>query len=113
LVTIEGGKRLKAAGKGANFLAITTTYAETGSAFVTPSAAAKAGVEALIKSLAAEWGRYVVVCVPLRGCVAQVWGFWGFWGVGMACGSWALHQAASKRKARLAVWIPLASSVTR
>lgn len=58
LVTIEGGKRLKAAGKGATFLAITTTYAESGSAFVVPSAAAKAGVEALIKSLAAEWGRY-------------------------------------------------------
>ena len=59
LVTIEGGKRLKAANKGAVFLCITTTYAAHGSAFVTPSAAAKAGVEALVKSLAAEWGRQV------------------------------------------------------
>ena len=34
---------------GAAFLAITTTYAQTGSGFVSPSAAAKAGVEALVK----------------------------------------------------------------
>lgn len=58
LVTIEAGKRLKAAQQGATFLAITTTYADTGSGFVTPSAAAKAGVANLTKSLAAEWGRY-------------------------------------------------------
>ncbi|XP_035528164.1 2,4-dienoyl-CoA reductase, mitochondrial-like [Morone saxatilis] len=43
---------------GASFLAITTIYAESGSGFVVPSASAKAGVEALYKSLAAEWGRY-------------------------------------------------------
>lgn len=34
---------------GAAFLAITTIYAESGSGFVVPSAAAKAGVEALYK----------------------------------------------------------------
>ena len=39
-------------------LSITTTYAETGSAFVLPSACAKAGVSAMTKSLAAEWGRH-------------------------------------------------------
>ena len=54
---VLAGKRLKAAKKGGVFLNITTTYAETGSAFVTPSAAAKAGVNALTRSLAAEWGR--------------------------------------------------------
>uniref|UniRef100_UPI00398E7811 2,4-dienoyl-CoA reductase [(3E)-enoyl-CoA-producing], mitochondrial n=1 Tax=Pristiophorus japonicus TaxID=55135 RepID=UPI00398E7811 len=43
---------------GAAFLSITTIYAETGSGFVMPSASAKAGVEAMNKSLAAEWGRY-------------------------------------------------------
>ncbi|XP_026083790.1 2,4-dienoyl-CoA reductase, mitochondrial-like [Carassius auratus] len=43
---------------GAAFLAITTIYAESGSGFVVPSAAAKAGVETLCTSLAAEWGRY-------------------------------------------------------
>ncbi|KAK3605737.1 hypothetical protein CHS0354_013535 [Potamilus streckersoni] len=57
-VTLDIGKRLIAAGQGAAFLAITTIYAESGSAFVVPSAAAKAGVEAMAKSLASEWGRY-------------------------------------------------------
>uniref|UniRef100_A0AAZ3PFQ9 Uncharacterized protein n=1 Tax=Oncorhynchus tshawytscha TaxID=74940 RepID=A0AAZ3PFQ9_ONCTS len=42
-VTLELGKRLILAEKGAAFLAITTIYAETGSGFVVPSAAAKAG----------------------------------------------------------------------
>lgn len=57
-VTLEVGKRLIEANKGAAFLSITTNYASTGSGFVLPSAAAKSGVEALTKSLAAEWGRY-------------------------------------------------------
>uniref|UniRef100_A0A673XFY2 2,4-dienoyl CoA reductase 1, mitochondrial n=1 Tax=Salmo trutta TaxID=8032 RepID=A0A673XFY2_SALTR len=57
-VTLELGKRLILAEKGAAFLAITTIYAETGSGFVVPSAAAKSGVETLCTSLAAEWGRY-------------------------------------------------------
>ncbi|XP_061885800.1 2,4-dienoyl-CoA reductase, mitochondrial isoform X1 [Entelurus aequoreus] len=56
--TLEVGKRLIHTGKGASFLAITTIYAESGSGFVVPSASAKAGVEALYKSLAGEWGRY-------------------------------------------------------
>uniref|UniRef100_A0A4W5N7W0 2,4-dienoyl CoA reductase 1, mitochondrial n=1 Tax=Hucho hucho TaxID=62062 RepID=A0A4W5N7W0_9TELE len=46
-VTLELGKRLILAEKGAAFLAITTVYAETGSGFVVPSAAAKSGVETL------------------------------------------------------------------
>ncbi|KAM9851934.1 2,4-dienoyl-CoA reductase [(3E)-enoyl-CoA-producing], mitochondrial isoform 1-T1 [Aulostomus maculatus] len=57
-VTLELGKRLIRTQKGASFLAITTIYAESGSGFVVPSASAKAGVEALYKSLAGEWGRY-------------------------------------------------------
>ena len=43
---------------GASFLSITTNYAQCGSAYVTPSAAAKAGVETLVKSLSSEWGRH-------------------------------------------------------
>ncbi|MGB0523802.1 MAG: SDR family oxidoreductase [Flammeovirgaceae bacterium] len=39
-------------------LNIVTTYAWTGSGFVTPSACAKAGVLALTRSLAVEWGKY-------------------------------------------------------
>jgi len=57
-VALEFGRRLLEAKKGGAFLAITTTYAKDGSAFVTPSAAAKAGVDVFMKSLAAEWGKY-------------------------------------------------------
>ncbi|CAB3978576.1 Hypothetical predicted protein [Paramuricea clavata] len=57
-VTLDIGKRLIKAGKGCNFLSISTVYAQTGSGFVVPSAAAKSGVETMTKSLAAEWGRY-------------------------------------------------------
>ena len=39
-------------------LNIVTTYAENGSAFVVPSACAKAGVLAMTRSLAVEWGAY-------------------------------------------------------
>ena len=39
-------------------LNIVTTYAFTGSAYVVPSAAAKAGVLAMTRSLAVEWAKY-------------------------------------------------------
>lgn len=57
-VTLEAGKRLIAAQEPGVFLSITTTYAPDGSGYVVPSAAAKSGVHALLKSLAAEWGHY-------------------------------------------------------
>jgi len=57
-VTLDVGKRLIKANQRANFLCITTWYAEAGSSFVVPSACAKAGVEAMVKSLASEWGKY-------------------------------------------------------
>jgi len=57
-VTLAAGRRLIAAGKGAAFLSITTHYTRQGSGFVSPSASAKAGVEAMSKSLSSEWGRY-------------------------------------------------------
>ena len=41
-----------------NVMSIVTTYAEHGSAFLVPSAVSKAGIIALMKSLAAEWGVY-------------------------------------------------------
>ncbi|HVO09205.1 MAG TPA: SDR family oxidoreductase [Vicinamibacteria bacterium] len=56
--TTELGRRLIARRQPGEILAITTTYATTGSAFVVPSAAAKAGVRALVKSLAVEWAVY-------------------------------------------------------
>ena len=42
----------------ATVLNIVTTYAFTGSAFVVPSATAKAGVLAMTRSLAVEWAKY-------------------------------------------------------
>ncbi len=39
-------------------LSITTTYATTGSGYVVPSAAAKAGILAITPSLAVEWAKY-------------------------------------------------------
>eukprot|EP00794_Sanderia_malayensis_P019134 gene19134-21051_t len=57
-VTLDIGKRLIKAKQGANFLSISAIYASTGSGFVVPSAAAKAGVEAITKSLAFEWAPY-------------------------------------------------------
>ena len=42
----------------ARILNIVTTYAWTGSAYVVPSATAKAGVLAMTRSLAVEWARY-------------------------------------------------------
>ncbi len=44
--------------KPATVLNIVTTYAWTGSAFVVPSATAKAGVLAMTRSLAVEWAKY-------------------------------------------------------
>jgi NAD(P)-dependent dehydrogenase (short-subunit alcohol dehydrogenase family) len=56
--TLELGRRLIARKQEGEVLAITTTYAAIGSAFVLPSACAKAGVLALIRSLAVEWAAY-------------------------------------------------------
>ena len=54
--TLACGKRWLNAGQRAVVLNITTTYTTTGSAYVVPSAVAKAGVQALTGSLAVEWG---------------------------------------------------------
>jgi len=55
-MTLACGKRWIEAGLPGNVLSIITTYAWTGSAYVVPSAVAKAGVLALTRSLAVEWG---------------------------------------------------------
>lgn len=56
--TLACGRRWIGAERPGSILNIVTTYAWTGSAFVVPSAAAKAGVLAMTRSLAAEWGAY-------------------------------------------------------
>jgi len=54
--TLACGRRWLAAGHKGTVLSIVTTYAWTGSAYVLPSAMAKAGVLAMTQSLAVEWG---------------------------------------------------------
>jgi len=56
--TRAAGRHWIAAGTGGAVLNIATTYAWTGSAYVLPSACAKAGVVAMTRSLAVEWGRH-------------------------------------------------------
>jgi NAD(P)-dependent dehydrogenase (short-subunit alcohol dehydrogenase family) len=56
--TLAVGRRMIEAGTRGSMLNIVTTYAWTGSAFVVPSAAAKAGVLAMTRSLAVEWATY-------------------------------------------------------
>jgi NAD(P)-dependent dehydrogenase (short-subunit alcohol dehydrogenase family) len=56
--TLAAGKKWIEKKQKGVVLNIATTYASTGSGFVVPSATAKAGVVALTRSLAAEWGRY-------------------------------------------------------
>jgi len=55
-VTMACGRRWLKAGRHANVLNITTTYAETGSPYVVPSSIAKAGVLNMTRALAVEWG---------------------------------------------------------
>src|SRR6516165_849287 len=55
-MTMACGRRWLAGKHKAVVLGIGTTYADTGSAYVVPSAVAKAGVIALMRSLAVEWG---------------------------------------------------------
>jgi NAD(P)-dependent dehydrogenase (short-subunit alcohol dehydrogenase family) len=56
--TREVGRRLIERKQKGEVLSIVTTYAESGSAFVLPSAVAKAGVLAMTRSLAVEWAVY-------------------------------------------------------
>jgi len=56
--TREVGRRLIERKQGGEILSIVTSYATTGSAFVLPSAASKAGVLAMMRSLAVEWAAY-------------------------------------------------------
>jgi NAD(P)-dependent dehydrogenase (short-subunit alcohol dehydrogenase family) len=54
--TLAMGKRWLEHGQSGTMLNIVTTYDWTGSGYVVPSAAAKAGILALTRSLAVEWG---------------------------------------------------------
>jgi len=77
--TRELGRRWIARKSGGNIMSITTTYAWTGSGFVIPSACAKAGVLALMRSLAVEWADYGIRCnaiapgpIPTEGAFSRL-----------------------------------------
>lgn len=55
-VMLNMGKSWIKQGKKGSIVNILTTYADTGSAYVVPSAAAKGGMRAVTRSLAVEWG---------------------------------------------------------
>ena len=55
-VTLACGKRWISEGRRASVMSMVTSYAWTGSAYVVPSAMGKAGVLAMTRSLAVEWG---------------------------------------------------------
>jgi len=58
--TLAVGKQMIKQGTGGSVLSITTTYAWTGSAYVLPSAMAKAAVLVMTRSLAVEWARHKI-----------------------------------------------------
>lgn len=74
--TLEMGKRWIERNSGGTVLNIVTTYATTGSAYVVPSAAAKAGVLALTKSLAVEWAKYGIRHVAIAPGAFPTQGAW-------------------------------------
>ncbi|HEY1608622.1 MAG TPA: SDR family oxidoreductase [Paraburkholderia sp.] len=57
-VTHAVGKRWIAGNHRGSVVSIVTTWTRTGSPFVVPSAMSKAGIDAMTKSLAVEWGRH-------------------------------------------------------
>ena len=57
-ITHSVAKRWIESGSRGSILSIIATFTRTGAPFVVPSTMAKAGVEAMTKSLAIEWGRY-------------------------------------------------------
>lgn len=63
--TLEMGKRWIERKQKGTILNMIATYAWTGSAYVVPSATAKAGVLSLTKSLAVEWGPYGIRVVAI------------------------------------------------
>ncbi|MCC3160285.1 SDR family oxidoreductase [Hymenobacter sp. 15J16-1T3B] len=63
--TLAVGKHWIKQEQPGTILNIVTTYASVGSAFVVPSATAKAGVLALTRSLAVEWAKYGIRSVAI------------------------------------------------
>jgi len=78
-VTQSLGKRWIEAGVPGCVVSIVVTWVWTGAPFVVPSAMSKAGVDAMTKSLALEWGRYGIRLnaiapglIPTEGMLARI-----------------------------------------
>lgn len=78
-VTQSLGKRWIKAGMPGAVVSIVVTWIWTGAPFVVPSAMSKAGVDAMTKSLALEWGRYGIRLngiapglIPTEGMLARI-----------------------------------------
>ena len=78
-VTQALGKRWIAAGTPGAVVSIVVTWVWTGAPFVVPSAMSKAGVDAMTKSLALEWGRYGIRLngiapglIPTEGMLSRI-----------------------------------------
>ncbi len=74
--SLEMGKRWIESHINGVVLNIVATYAWTGSGYVVPSAIAKAGVLALTRSLAAEWGHYGIRSVAIAPGAFKTEGAW-------------------------------------
>jgi NAD(P)-dependent dehydrogenase (short-subunit alcohol dehydrogenase family) len=77
--TMACGRRWLKSGHRGTVLSISATYAPVGSAYVVPSAISKAGVEALTRSLAVEWGNRGIRMnaiapgpIPTKGAFSRV-----------------------------------------
>lgn len=78
-VTQALGKRWIREGTGGAVVSIIVTWVRTGAPFVVPSAMSKAGVDAMTKSLAVEWGRHGIRLnaiapglIPTEGMLARL-----------------------------------------
>lgn len=78
-VTQAVGRRWIAAGMPGAVVSIVVTWVWTGAPFVLPSAMSKAGLDAMTKSLAVEWGRYGIRLnciapglIPTEGMLARL-----------------------------------------
>ncbi|MDE1821957.1 MAG: SDR family oxidoreductase [Euryarchaeota archaeon] len=76
-VTQAAGQRWIREHRGGVVLNVVTTYAWTGSAFLIPSAAAKAGVLAMTRSLAVEWARHGIRLNAIAPGPIPTAGAWG------------------------------------
>ncbi|MBC7432225.1 MAG: SDR family oxidoreductase [Rubritepida sp.] len=78
-VTQAVGRRWIATGLPGAVVSIVVTWVWTGAPFVLPSAMSKAGIDAMTKSLAVEWGRYGIRLnciapglIPTEGMLARL-----------------------------------------